>query len=258
MRVEHLADDVTLYLGDCREILPTLGKVDAVVTDPPYGIKLPTDYARRKRGISYIDYPEIQGDDGPFDPAPFFVAPELIFWGGNYYAPELPVTSGWLVWDKRCGRMQNDQADAELAWTNCVKGVRVFHHEWNGYHRESERGEHYHATQKPVALLRWCLERVRGHTILDPFMGSGTTGVAAVKLGRKFIGIEIEPKYFEIACRRVTEALRQPDFFVERPAPPVQETFTYDAHKDAEGAFTEAYRAIRERKAAGGPGWTPK
>tara|TARA_R100001163_G_scaffold46381_1_gene34858 strand:- start:186 stop:872 length:687 start_codon:yes stop_codon:yes gene_type:complete len=211
--------DCTLYQGDCLEILPTLHGVDAVVTDPPYGINLPTDYKSRKRGVSHIDYPKIKNDDRDFDPEPFLSFPHVVLFGANYFASALPKSSGWIVWDKRKGRMQNDQADGELAWTNCIKGVRIFQHEWNGYHRDSERGEHYHATQKPVALFEWILsfKWITAQTILDPFMGSGTTGVACAKMGRKFIGIELEPKYFDIACKRIEDAYAQPDMFVPQP-----------------------------------------
>ena len=96
---------------------------------------------------------------------------------------------------------------------------------WAGFQRDSEVGErHLHPTQKPVELMLWCLEFFQhSNTILDPFMGSGTTGVACARLGRRFIGIEIEPKYFDIACKRIEQAYRQPDLFIERPAKPVQE-----------------------------------
>ena len=222
---KEVIGDCVLYQGDCLEVMPTLGRVDAVVTDPPYGINLPTDYKSRKRGVSNIDYPKVQNDEKDFDPSFLLEFPKVVIWGANYFPHYLPKASGWLVWDKRRGRMQNDQADAELAYTNFVKGVRVFHHEWNGYHRDSERGEHYHATQKPVALLEWVLKNkwLNANTILDPFMGSGTTLVACAKLGRKGIGIELDPDYFDIACKRVEEAYRQPDLFVEPPKPAVQE-----------------------------------
>lgn len=147
-------------------------------------------------------------------------------WGGNHYASRLPDSPGWLIWDKRRGTTENDFADCEMAWTNVDQPARCLPHLWNGMLRDSERGvERVHPTQKPVEVMLWCIRKVAdsAKTILDPFCGSGTTGVAAVRLGRKFIGIEIEPKYFEIAVRRISEALRQPDFFVERPKPAKQE-----------------------------------
>ena len=222
---------ITIYHGDCREILPLLDRadIDLLLADPPYGIALPTNYASRKRGVSRIDYAPVHGDGEPFDPAPLLVFERAILWGANYYARALPETSGWLVWDKRVGRMQNDQADAELAWTNCVKGVRVYAHEWNGYHRDSERGEHYHPTQKPVSLMRWCIEKAHvpdGALILDPFMGSGTTLVAAQSLGRRAIGIEIEEEYCQIAVER----LRQ------RPLP-LTVTMSRDTLQSTQGGF---------------------
>ena len=199
-----------IYHGDCREILPTLEPVDLVLTDPPYGIALETSYRLRGRGrlAQCVDYPEIIGDSEHFDPQ-FILDLDVptVLWGANYYAHRLPETSGWLVWDKRTGRMQNDQADAELAWTNVIKGVRVFAHEWNGFRRDSEPGEHYHPAQKPVALLRWVLTHrwIPEGKVLDPFMGSGTTLRAAKDLRRKAIGIEIEERYCEIAVNRMAQ-----------------------------------------------------
>ena len=114
----------------------------------------------------------------------------------------------------------NDQADCEIAWTNVGGPARLIRHLWNGMLKQSERGQiRVHPTQKPIAVMDWAIRQI-GHaeTILDPFMGSGTTGVAAVKLGRKFIGIEIEPKYFDISCRRISEVLKQGDLFIDMPA----------------------------------------
>ena len=201
---------ITIYHGDCRDVLPTLGPVDLVLTDPPYGINLPTDFEARRRGnlASALNYPPIVGDDSRFDPSNILALDvPTVLWGANYYAQSLPETSGWLVWFKRRGGIQNDQADAELAWTNIIKGVRVYQHEWNGFTRESERHEHYHPAQKPVALMRWVLEHkwIPAGLVLDPFMGSGTTLRAAKDLGRKAIGIEIEEKYCEIAAKRLAQ-----------------------------------------------------
>lgn len=206
MRPYFEADGITIYCGDSREIVPRLVGVEAVITDPPYGISLDTNYASRKRGVSRIDYTPVHGDTEPFDPTHLLAFPQIVLWGANYYARSLPERSGWLVWDKRCGRMQNDQADAELAWTSTVKGVRVFHHEWNGYHRASERGEHYHPTQKPVALMQWCLSLVPdAAVVLDPYMGAGPLLRAAKNLRRRAIGIEINEAYCEIAVKRLAQ-----------------------------------------------------
>lgn len=238
MRIETLAEGVTLYLGDCREILPALPKVDAVVTDPPYGISYET-YKPSRTSRPYTkasDVPRravtkdhrfarIVGDDKPFDPSTLLsFADNLVLWGANHYANRLPASMCWFSWDKKCGKAADSSiGDCELAWTRGLpyETVRCFRHMWAGFQRDSEvGGVRLHPTQKPIALLKWCLEFYPdARTILDPYMGSGTTGVAAVKLGRQFIGIEIEERYFTIACRRIEEALKQPDLFIEKPKP---------------------------------------
>jgi site-specific DNA-methyltransferase (adenine-specific) len=216
--------DCTLHLGDCLEILPTLGKVDAVVTDPPYGIGLNTDntrftggntaqVARRGNGIGPANGAPIINDAVPFDPSPLLaMSCEKIVWGWNNYPDKLP-RGACLVWLKR-----NDDAfgsflsDAELAWMSKGHGVYCRRDLTNN----AIALEREHPTQKPVSLMEWCLGFLpKAETILDPFMGSGTTGVACVNLGRKFIGIEIEPRYFDIACRRIEEAYKQPRLFAE-------------------------------------------
>ncbi len=199
---------ITIYHGDCREVLPTLEPVDLVLTDPPYGINLPTNFRSRGRGClaQCQDYPPVYGDDKPFDPT-FLLSLNVptILWGANYYTKHLPDVSGWLVWDKL--RPDGiDQADAELAWTNCVKGVRVFRWLWHGCMRAGNDSL-VHPTQKPEALMRWVLSLkwVPAGIVFDPFMGGGTTLRAAKDLGRKAIGIEIEEKYCEIAARRLDQ-----------------------------------------------------
>jgi site-specific DNA-methyltransferase (adenine-specific)/modification methylase len=193
------------------EVLSVIGAAafNVIVADPPYGINLPTDYAARGRGklAQCHDYPPVYGDDKPFDPSPILsLGKPTILWGGNHYGDKLPI-GGWLVWDKLRPK-GIDQADCELAWTSTVRPVRIFRHMWHGMLRDSERGEHYHPTQKPVALLAWCIEQIRTPgTILDPFMGSGTTLRAAKDLGRKAIGIEIEEKYCEIAAERLRQGV---------------------------------------------------
>lgn len=223
MRVEHLADGVTLYCGDCRGILPTLGTVDAVVTDPPYGI----DYGR-SGGFSashgWGQWRENVEWDATRPPAEIFdairaISKNQIIWGGNYFTDHLPPSMQWFVWDK--GQRDFSLADCELAWSSEKRAARVF----NFPRGKAILDGKEHPTQKPVELMKWCIKHLpdAAQTVLDPFMGSGTTGVAAVKLGRKFIGIEIDPGYFDIACRRISEALKQPDMFIERPAPAKQE-----------------------------------
>lgn len=211
----------TLYLGDCREVLPTLPKVDAVVTDPPYGIgeAAGKNKSRGKLAVSK-DYGDDDWDDEPVTPALMFDVLNAGKWkvvfGGNYYM--LPPTSCWLVWDKENGA--SDFADCELAWTNLPKAVRRIKYMWNGMLRAHGETRGDHPTQKPIGVMKWAI----GHlpepsaTILDPFMGSGTTGVAAVQMGRQFIGIEREPKYFDIACKRIEDAQRQGDMFMENAA----------------------------------------
>ena len=210
--------NATLYLGDCREILPTLPKVDAVVTDPPYGIGEAAG-ANKSRGNLAVakDYGDARWDDSPI-PADLMATVRAagkwqIIFGGNYYVSA--PTSCWLVWDKENGA--NDFADCELAWTNLPKAVRRLRYMWNGMLRAHREPRGDHPTQKPVGVMKWCISQIPAPcaTILDPFMGSGTTGVAAMQMGRRFIGIEIEPKYFDIACRRIEDAQRQGDLLIQ-------------------------------------------
>lgn len=209
--------DATLYLGDCLEILPTLGAVDAVVTDPPYGIAHPCDFKARGRAnlAECNDYPDIEGDDEPFDPSAILaLGIPTVLWGGDHI-PGLPVAPGWLVWDKRRPDAL-DQSTCELAWTNCVKGTRRFSHLWNGMMRESEHGENYHPMQKPVALYLWILSLrwlADFRVIADPYMGAGPCGVACSILRRSYIGIEKDPHYFDIACKRIEREYAQLKLF---------------------------------------------
>ena len=233
---EEIIGDCRLILGDCRDVLPTLPKVDAVVTDPPYGIGLNTDnrrfsggnvasQAKRGNNIGSANGRPIFEDDAPFDPSFLLdLGGDKIIWGWNNYPDRLPRGS-CLVWLKR-----NDDAfgsflsDAELAWMSKGHGVYCRRDLSNA----AIANERVHPTQKPVGLMEWCLAFVpKTRLILDPFMGSGTTGVACVNLDRKFIGIEIDEGYFDIACRRIQEAYKQPRLF-EEPAPkPVQQSLLH-------------------------------
>jgi site-specific DNA-methyltransferase (adenine-specific) len=216
-RVEHLAEGVEVWLGDCRGVLPTLGAVDALVTDPPYGIGKDGQHRSRGRHGGRKAY-DFLGWDQERPSCDVFAllldaAREHVIWGGNYFADLLPPTGKWLVWDK--GQRIN-QSDGELAWTSRHGALRIF--EKNRVALLTDGAEH--PTQKPVEVMRWSILQLNEPgTVLDPFMGSGTTGVAAVRLGKRFVGIEIEPKYFDTACRRIEAALRQPDLFVAPPLP---------------------------------------
>ena len=198
---------IVIYHGDCREILPMLPKVDLVLTDPPYGIDHPCDFQSRGRAnlARCSNYPKVNGDNKPFDPRWLLGMPSIL-WGANHFASKLPDESGWLVWDKE--RPDDlDQSTCELAWSNVIKGVRRLRYLWNGMIRKGDE-RLYHPTQKPVELMTWCLQlrwTLEAQTILDPYMGSGTTLRAAKDLGRRAIGIEIEEKYCEIAARRLSQ-----------------------------------------------------
>ena len=210
---------VKLYLGDCLDILPTLeaGSVDAVVTDPPYGMNAKVDYKSRRRGglAECNDFEPIKGDDVPLDPSPWLGFSTVAVFGANWYANRLPISGAWIIWDKLDGLTSereigfNDNSDCELIWTNKGNAARIIRHRWMGCMKASEHGERrVHPTQKPVALMVALIKHLSqpGDTILDPFMGSGTTGVACVQTGRKFIGIEIDAGYFEIAKQRIEAA----------------------------------------------------
>ena len=206
--------NVTLHLGDCLEILPTLeaGSVDAVITDPPYGIgESGKKNASRTNLAAVRDYGDFRWDEKwtrEHIDAILQVSRHQVIFGGNFYADWLPASSSWIIWDKD---NTGDFADCELAWTSHKKAVRKFTWRWNGFIKQQPE-ERHHPTQKPLALMLWVLENYTAptDTILDPAMGSGTTGVACVKTGRNFIGIEIDPDYYAIAEKRIAEAQMQP------------------------------------------------
>jgi DNA modification methylase len=207
---------IQLFHGDCRDVLPSLSGVDAVVTDPPYGIGEAAGKNKSRGNLAVAkDYGCDSWDDKPMCgdvlAEVLRVATWQIIFGGNYY--DLPPTSCWLVWDKLNGT--NDFADCELAWTNLKKAVRRIQFRWNGMIRDGYDGERVHPTQKPVDVMQWCLSHLPANSdvILDPFMGSGTTGVACIRTGRKFIGIEKEKKYFDIAVKRITDELDRAPLF---------------------------------------------
>ena len=244
---EEIIGDCRLILGDCRDILPTLGKVDAVVTDPPYGIGYRHSGGGR-RGANRLtgkrkplcDTRSVIGDDRPFDPAHLInLAPRIILWGANHYASRLPDQPSWLVWDKVT--TGPSFADVEMAWTNLGFPAKRHKQLWSGClvqgeertnrtMRETGRATREHPTQKPVALMDWCVALLGNvKLLLDPYMGSGTTGVVCARRELTFVGIEIDPTYFDIACRRIEEAYKQPRLFAEPPSKPVQTSLLGDA-----------------------------
>jgi site-specific DNA-methyltransferase (adenine-specific) len=230
MRSETIGS-ATLYLEDCLDVLPMLGHVDAVITDPPYFAKERVKRASAGRGfnrdghpkgrfVPSKDHPEIDGDDKPFDPQPWLTFKSVVLWGGNHFAHKLPPgKTRWLIWDKRCGKGNDDNADCELAWTN-LKGVDRIHRQlWRGFCREGVDNAAQgvlHPMQKPVELMRWCLAQagvLKGMTVLDPYMGSAPVGIACAEIGAIYIGCESVPHYFAIARERVQKAQRQEHLF---------------------------------------------
>lgn len=226
-RIETIDEGVTLYLGDCREILPTIQGVDVVVTDPPYGMK---------KGFAN-DSPEA-ADALAADVAAWcrenVAGNVLAFWSAQrldviqrIFAPKRV-----MIWNKTFAIYAPNNVGYRyepIVWVSgkeaTAKRGDIFESFPIAFKAQAENEGH--ETQKPVELLSEIVRdfSVPGDTILDPFMGSGTTGVAAIKLGRRFVGIEVEPKYFDMCCRRMAEALKQPDLFVDRPAPPTQLTW---------------------------------
>lgn len=205
---------IVIWNCDCRDVLPTMeaGSANLVLTDPPYGISYV--HGARKGGVLLgCDGVAIRGDNRPFNlPALLGLGQKVVLWGANHYANSLPASPGWLVWDKRGAKGINDQSDCELAWTNFLTTARVYYRQWNGAvrgGREQAEGR-VHPAQKPVALFAWCIGKaVLGPNalVVDPFMGSGTTLVAAKELGLRALGMELEERYCEIAAKRLSQQI---------------------------------------------------
>lgn len=252
---EEIIGNARLILGDCRDILPTLGRISAIISDPPYGQSHKTNVAISKKSIrrgerslntririgSYHGgkaniWPDsIEGDDQPFDPDLLLSAADrVLLWGAHRFADTLPKGS-WLVWDKVPNGKVRDQGDGEAAWISddLPRPMRIFRLLWDGVcvgsaarHEVTAGQARVHPTQKPVALMAWCIDQARlspRALICDPYMGAGSTGVASVEAGHPFIGIELEPLYFDTACRRIEQAQRQSDMFVNPPVPEAPE-----------------------------------
>lgn len=205
--------NATLYLGDCSAVLPTI-RADAIITDPPYGMDYNTDSRRFKgpRGGHKASWGGIQGDAEPFDPAHLLAFERVVTWGCNHYGARLPVGTT-LVWIKRYAEAFGTfLSDAELAWMKGGHGVYCK----LGPFPQSIASDREHPAQKPVALMEWCIQMAKvptGGVVADPYMGSGTTGVACAGLGLPFVGVERDPKHFETAVSRIKAAHSQGRLF---------------------------------------------
>jgi site-specific DNA-methyltransferase (adenine-specific) len=206
--------DATLYLGDCLEILPTLGPVDAVVTDPPYGIGNFVQTTGRLRGSGDNRGKPVDWNEAP-PPPEFFdhikrLSNHRIVWGANFFN-SFEDKGGAIVWIKR-QKMPNF-SKADIASCTHFQKTEIVEIPWTNF-TKTHKGETDHPCERPIALYEWCIDYLpKCHSFLDPYMGSGSVGVACHRLGREFIGIEIEPKYFDIACKRIEDAQRQGNLF---------------------------------------------
>lgn len=222
--------DCTLMLGDSINCLPIAA--DAVVSDVPYGIAyfhsggcsgktstLKGNGAMQAKAKSFASKkPFILGDDVPFDPSPWLAYETVVLFGANHYSHKLPPGGKWITWDK----IENPEhygklsfSDCEMIWTNKSGPARIFKQLWQGCRRRGESNIEgkLHPNQKPVALLMWLMAETKipdAATVLDPYMGSGTTGIACIRTGRKFIGIEKDPVHFQTAVERIRRELNQP------------------------------------------------
>jgi len=210
---------VVVHNGDCLDLLRSLpdGCVDAVITDPPYGMDWDTDSTRFTGGRPDLrpcegrdDWGAVRNDNKPFDPSPWLQFPRVVLWGMNHYAASLPVGTT-LVWLKKADHLFGSfLSDAEVAWMKGGHGVYCFRKQFPPPSRMAEGGGRcLHPNQKPVELMKWCLDRAgvpKGGLVFDPFMGSGTTGVACLQTDRRFIGCELDPTHYATAVRRLDHA----------------------------------------------------
>lgn len=219
-KVELAGGRAVLYRGDSLELLQAgLLKCDAIVSDPPYGIGF--QHSGRGMGLAARSDEKIIGDDAPFDPSPWLEhAGErpIVLFGADHFKTRLPEGGRFICWDKSCGQGPAASfSDAEFAWTNRRNARSIFRHVWMGLARAGDGFDgkskgRAHVSQKPVSLMAWCIEHARiglDKVVLDPYMGSGSTGVAALLSGRRFVGVEIDLAHFATACARIEEAARR-------------------------------------------------
>lgn len=212
---KEIIGDCTLYLADCSNLIEMVGAVEAVVTDPPYGINIAANPVRQKHAKKTWDASTPVSD--LFDRLRKWSNHQII-WGGNYF--DLPPSQCFLVWDK-VQPADFSLAMCEQAWASFKSPAKLYRRRVVGY-------EKFHPTQKPVDLMEWCIDFCAPGIIFDPFMGAGTTGVACAKRGREFVGVELEEEYFDIACNRIRKAYDQPDMFVEAGKPLHEQVSFFD------------------------------
>lgn len=221
MRTERIGR-ATLHLADCAEVLPLLAPDVAIICDPQYGggrFVSNQNSSRKGAGAALIrtdgDFKATAADAREFDPTPFLAFSNVVLWGANHFCDRLPAGHRWLDWDKLAGKTPvPGTSDMELAWTSVKGPSRSFTHLWRGIMRDGEEnvvnGGKLHPYQKPVALMSWCIGlQPPARVIVDPHMGSASTGVAALRAGLDFIGVEIEPSHFDVACKRIEDEQRQ-------------------------------------------------
>jgi site-specific DNA-methyltransferase (adenine-specific) len=206
-----------IYLGDCLELMKQIPdkSIDCVITDPPYGLNIEKmRFCNTEGGIAKRnDYSDCFNDNritGEYFRGIIRISNKQVIFGGNYYTDVLPQSNCWVIWDKKCDdKYTNDFADCELAWTSESKPSRVIRYLWHGMIQQNMKvkEDRVHPTQKPVPVMAKIIEMFTNENdlILDPFLGSGTTAIACYDLKRRYIGIEKEPKYFDIANKRINE-----------------------------------------------------
>jgi site-specific DNA-methyltransferase (adenine-specific) len=214
MKTEKLSDAITIINADCRE---WSGNADAVISDPPYGIAYTAGVPSRLNSTGNVNLGSIIGDDDKFDPSRWTDFPAVILWGANHFARRLPCGGRWLAWNKLGTLEPWDQfSDVEFAWNNRKGADKIFSHLWKGLCQAGRGEKRRHPMQKPVELMVWCFEQAKvsdGATVLDPYMGSGTTGIACIRTGRRFIGIEIDEQHYQTARRRLMNEIAQTNLF---------------------------------------------
>ena len=218
-KMERITDRIEIHHGDCYELLDGWPSDAALVTDPPYGI------AYRHSGVNIRPIPGrktqprvmarkmIHGDNKDFDPRPFLRFATVCLWGANHFADKLPTAASWLVWDKRDNRGQERSfGDGEIAWCNVGRSVRIFRYLWQGICQAGEKGKKLHPNQKPIALMEWVLKKAKvgkDTLVIDPFMGSGSLGVACHRSGLRYLGVEIDPEHYATARERLKRETAQ-------------------------------------------------